>query len=112
MLAALFNIPQTRQDMQRFSFANADLHSRVRRAIELRSATPPDDVILDPLPEGDGLVAWMWRHQMVHNQTNALLGIAGNDLTDVDFQDQGQIASWIWLHAQEHRRACEILGLD
>jgi hypothetical protein len=42
---------------------------------------------------------------------DSILGIAGNDLSDVDWSNPDQLESWVWLHAQEHYRAETILGI-
>lgn len=49
-------------------------------------------------------------HQQMHNDFGIILGIQGNDLTNVDFQDQDQRESWFFLNLTQHRSAAEALG--
>ncbi|MDE2470256.1 MAG: hypothetical protein KGL35_16280 [Bradyrhizobium sp.] len=107
MIAALFNNITTPEALHQFSFANADLHARMTARLGLATV-----YVLDPIPTGPALTDWLWRHQEAHNLFNAALGIAGNDLTDVDFQKPDQLASWVWLHAQEHYQAANKLGIS
>ena len=110
MLATLFNVFTDERGMGQFSFANADLHRRQNTALRGLGAAPID-YVLDPIPPGENAEAWLQTHQQAHTQVNTLLGIVGNDLSDVDFKNPDQVASWVWLHAQEHRQATAKLGI-
>jgi len=113
MLATLFNIFQDQVGMSQFAFANADLHDRQNAAILQRYSVSLPAYVLDPISlENTGLENWLQIHQDIHTRTNSILGIAGNDLSDVDFRNPNQVASWIWLHAQEHVQASNKLGLS
>lgn len=54
---------------------------------------------------------WLWRHQQMHNDMNAVLGIAGNELSDVDFKQAHQVQAWLALHFEEHLQARQKLGI-
>lgn len=113
-LATLFNIPSDPFAFQQFSFSNAEHHVLIANAIQTlyNQATPA--YILDPIPVLDsqgGAGVWLYNHQAVHNFQNAVLGIAGNDLTGVDWQKPDEVADWINLHAEEHRTAATRLGI-
>ena len=109
-LATLLNIPGEERGMLDFSFANQDEHfkiaERVRAIFDVSLLVQP----LDPL-RIDDLSGWLYRHQQMHNQQNAVLGIRGNDLTGLDPQDKAQLAGWIWLHFSEHQQAANVLRL-
>lgn len=60
------------------------------------------------LPEN--LNDFLQQHQRWHNDMNASLGIPGNDLSSVDFQDEKQMDAWMFLHYQEHLAAVTTLG--
>ena len=111
MLATLYNVFTDHIGRSQFSLANADLHIRANNAAALQGARLPS-YVLDPMPDGgDGLENWLFLHQDIHHRLNTLLGVAGNDLTDVDFSKPEEAASWIWLHAQEHLQQATRLGI-
>ena len=110
MLASLFNVPRTDRELAQFSFANNDEHIKIATALQNQKGIYIPSYILDPiLPENKD--QWLNAHQDIHNYIDNALGIVGNDLSEVDFNNPGQVASWIWLHAQEHYQAANILGL-
>lgn len=111
-LATLFNIPNFSDvDTQsHFSFANNDHHRQIASAVfRLYNIVLPV-YLLDPMPMYS-LGIWLQNHQDAHNAQNAVLGIAGNDLSDLDLSKPDQISSWIFLHAIEHRQAADKLQL-
>lgn len=109
-LATLYNVPTTPEEFNIFSFANSDEHTNIVRALIVQYNVPSPVYVLDPLPLQD-MGTWLEQHQILHNIMNGVLGTNSNDLTDVDFKDQDQLAEWIWLHAQEHFTAAGLLGL-
>lgn len=109
-LATLYNIPNDENSLAEFSFTNADEHTKIARAVLTNYAVTLPLFVLDPVPLFD-MGAWLYQHQQAHNQQNSVLGIAGNDLTDVDFTSPDQIANWIQLHVAEHIQAANILRL-
>ena len=110
MLASLFNVFKDKQGMDQFSFANNDSHLRISVAIRATYSVTIPSYIIDPIPFRD-LGTWLNTHQAVHNYVDVILGIAGNDLSDVDWRNPDQLSSWIWLHAQEHYQAETRLGI-
>ena len=110
MLAGLYNDIVDDQSLQHFSFINADQHTQIIDAIARKYNVALPVYILDPISTNNP-ANWLYTHQAAHNDMNAILGIAGNDLTDVDFKNKEQVASWVWLHAQEHYQASNKLGI-
>lgn len=110
MIAALFNVPTTARSWAQFSFHNRDQHQLAALSIRAQLGVSLTEYILDPIPVND-LAAWLNLHQQSHNQVNEALGVAGNDLSAVDPNDQGQIEAWIQNHAAEHRAWGNILGI-
>jgi hypothetical protein len=106
-LANLFNIPHSEEDLQVFSFSNMDQHRQIVDAVTKQRLTLYP---LDPIPTQDART-WLMIHQQAHVEFTSALGIAGVDLTAVDFHDPEQMASWIRLHADEHMQAANKLGL-
>lgn len=109
-LPSLFNVPLTPQELAIWTFANMDEHSKIAAAAlaQLKATLPLFP--LDPIPLFD-IGTWAYNHQVIHDAQNAVLGIAGNDLTTIDLNDTAQLANWIQLHAQEHYQAAGLLGL-
>ena len=110
MLASLYNIPTDEETFNRFSFANVDQHRKIISAIRTLYGKSLTEFILDPVPPSD-LPAWAYRHQQMHNAQNAVLGIAGNDLTTVDYTRPDEMEDWVQIHAQEHYKAAAQLGI-
>ena len=109
-LATLQNVPLNEQAFLMFSFVNADEHAKiVNKARDLLQVDLPS-YILDPI-SFDDLQGWLQRHQQAHNEMDAVLGIRGADLTEVDLENPAQLAAWIWQHSQEHIQAATILRL-
>jgi len=111
-LAAIYNVPDDARSLAQFAFINKMSHQAIATAIreQTNGATIPLPV-LDPMPLNDALRTWLIQHQQTHNQQNAILGISGNDLSDVDFTKSEQVSAWIKLHADEHTQAHNILQL-
>lgn len=110
-IAALFNIPGDADSLGWFSFQNAASHAGIAAAVKTQLAVVLVQYPLDPMPLGEALGGWLYNHQSMHDQQNAVLGIAGNDLTTFDIKDRSQVVNWIQLHAEEHRQAESLLGL-
>mgnify|MGYP001562264443 CR=1 FL=1 len=93
-----------------WSFTHAAHHKDINRVVfELGGSALPE-YILDPFNPND-MNTWLYQHQLMHDAQNAVLGIAGFNLTRVDWEDQGDRDAWLWNHAQEHYQAGAILGL-
>lgn len=110
-LASLFNRPTNESDTLRWAFSNSAEHAKIIRAIRQQlNITTLQTFILDPIPAHDKN-SWLLRHQVVHNQMNAVTGVNGNDLSVVDFNNPEELQAWIDLHAQEHYQTNAILGI-
>lgn len=110
-IAAIFNIPSTMDELNSWSFAHADHHRNLNSFIQTHAGVTLPQYVLDPINPAD-LGTWLFQHQDLHSQMDAILGISGFDLLDVDLTDQGQLAGWIWLNSQEHYQAAEITGVS
>lgn len=81
-------------------------------SIQFAPASPVDlqQFILDPMnPNNLGL--WLYWHQLMHAQADALLGIEGYDLLGLDWDDPQQFSEWLRLNGDEHTRICALLGV-
>ena len=112
-LAALWNIPETDDQLSEWSFQNAAAHADIVRVIYQLTGQQLDQFVLDPFnPKDPGsFQPWLYQHYAMHQQMDAILGIQGYDLTDVDFTNEGLLAGWIQTHASEHMQAGQILNL-
>jgi hypothetical protein len=107
-VANLFNIPNSKQDWNEYSFAlQGTLRDINRRIYETQSVVIPE-YILDPIDLNEPSVQ-LYNLQDWMNAINAELGIAGFDYIDVDFSQQGNLASWTWLLATNIRQAANQL---
>ena len=109
-IAALFNVPQTPEELNEWACAHAQHHREIIASIQTSKGVQLVQYPLDPIPVND-LGAWVYQHQQMHNQYEAILGIAGYDLTDVNLQDRGQLEGWVFLNANSHLQAANILGI-
>lgn len=114
-IAGLFNIPEDEQQLAQWSFINAAHHTDIIRVIFQATNQSLSSYVLDPMPvslrNSNMMQVWLYQHQIMHQEMDVVLGIAGYDLTDVDLSDKGQLAGWIQAHANEHIQAGQILGL-
>lgn len=109
-VAAIYNVPEDPASLLEWSFNHMAHHRDINRRIWELYNVRIDEYSLDPMNPKD-LGVWGYQHQLMHNDQNAVLGISGNDLLDVNWQDQGEREVWILLNASEHYRASNILGV-
>lgn len=109
MNAGLFNIPSDKETLQHFAFYNRDAHELAVRAIQRTTGVLLPSYPIDPIPDND-FGGWLYAHQAMHNSVNSALGLAGNDLSDLDPSKAEQMTTWTQLHASEHRTWGQILG--
>lgn len=110
MLATLNSLPATPEEFATWSFSHSSHHRDIIRVIYQTTSQRLDEYVLDPF-NIDDMGNWPYLHQVMHQQFNAVLGLAGFDLSEVDWRDDDLIRSWINQHANEHYRAGAILGL-
>jgi hypothetical protein len=109
-VAGLFNVPSTQSELNTWTFAHAAHHVDINRVIFQRTGVALASYVLDPLDPNNAEV-WLYQHQLLHQAQDAILGIEGYDLLDVDLKDQDQLAGWIWVNADEHYKAAQILEI-
>ena len=109
-LAALYNLPGSQEELDEWSFAHAAHHRDLIDAIQRKFGLFSDSYVLDPFNPKD-MGTWLYQHQTMHFTLDAQIGLSGFDLTDVDWQDRGQLSGWIYLNANEHYNAALILGV-
>lgn len=109
-LADLYNVPTNDAERAQWAFAHMAHHRDINRRIyELVKIALPE-YILDPVnPDDTG--DWEYQHQLMHDNQNQLLGINGQDLTDIDWKDQRILNAWVFLNSSEHYQASNILEI-
>ena len=109
-IASLYNVPSTDAERATWAFIHMAHHRDINRRIyELVKVAFPEYPLDQINIEDTG--AWEYLHQQMHDNENALLGISGNDLSDVNWKDQNALAGWIQLNGQEHFQASNILEI-
>lgn len=106
-VASIANVPSDPESMLQWSFSHMAHHRDInRRILEVFHVQLPEFPLdpFDPVFMGD-------QHQTMHNNQNAVLSISGNDLLDVEWQDEAQKSVWIFLNFTEHLKAGNILGV-
>lgn len=109
-LAVLFELPQSRQHWDTWAFVNMAHHRDINRVLFETTGTRINESVLDPF-DIDQPDSWLTKHQVMHQEQNAALGIQGFDLQNVDFEDKEAMEAWITAHANEHYQAAQILGI-
>lgn len=107
-VADLANVPQTQEEMLIYSALHMAHHIDVNAAIlSLHNITLPA-FPLDPITPDDP--AWGYLHQEMHNNNDAILGVSGFDLIEVNWRDPQQRAAWAWLNFQLHYQEAQATG--
>jgi len=109
-IAALYNVPSTQGELETWSFAHAAHHNDINRIIQQSTGVLLPSYILDPF-DPNNAQTWLYQHQALHQAQDAILGIEGFDLLDVNLQNSNELAGWIFLNSQEHYQAAKILGI-
>jgi hypothetical protein len=120
-LAALWNYPQSPAEFAMWTFNHAATHQDINRFISQQFAPNGQpgsglvlpSYVLDPTDPRDlnATLTWAYQHAIMHQNQNAVLGIAGQDLTELDWQDAEAMAGWFQDHSNEHLQAAQKLGI-
>lgn len=106
MLAGLLNIPTDAPSRGNWSFIHQDQHAKIVSAVFTQKSQELPSFSFDPMPDPDpkdgNFITWVQNHQAAHTAFTSVLGIDGNDLSDVDFSKPDQMETWIRLHFSEH----------
>ena len=107
-IADVWNIPGNPTELARWSTLHMILHRDQNRAALMLFNTILPEYILDPTDfTSNG--TWMQNHQTMHNNIDALTGVAQFDLLEVNWQDEDQRIGWIQGHAQLHQQESNAL---
>lgn len=99
-LVDLLNTPKNEAEWEIYSFSNREQVSEIRQAIKVQKNTILRDYVLYPI-NFDNIKFWLQNNQQAHLDFNAVLGLQGSDLQDVDIKEPNQLQSWVWINYQE-----------
>lgn len=111
-LANLANVPADPNTLAEWSFSHMDHHRQIADRIKSVYGIDVPVYPLDPVDlSQSGTSDQLYQHQEMHSAYEAVLSILGNDLTDVNWQDEAQRSDWIFLNFSSHQQAGQILGI-
>jgi hypothetical protein len=109
-LPPLYQPPEGSRGWEEYWFQHFQDHLEIVQAIQNTLNVPLTVYDIDPWTNTDkeGILE---RHEQFHNDMNGVLQIPGNDLSEVDFKNPGQVKAWVWLNYQEHLNAHMALAI-
>lgn len=109
-LASLLNMDQGEGGLEVWLFDHARDHDILITAAQKATGINYQRYILGAV-FGKNMQDWLLDHQKAHDDLVSATGVIGNDLQDVDFNDEKQRAAWLQLDWQEHNAFHEALGV-
>lgn len=109
-IAGIYNVPSTQDELNTWAATHATHHLLIIETIYRLLGIQLTQYVLDPIDPADS-EGWLLQHQNMHADFDALLGISGYNLLDVNMQDQNEFAGWIFLNSDEHYQASNILEI-
>jgi len=106
----LFDITASDASLEQFFFWNAQDHIEINQAIQAQKTVNLFERVLHPV-DPQAFDIWLELHQQSHNDINQVLGLNGNDLSELDFSDKSKVSEWMNLHAQEHLSMRQVLKI-
>ena len=103
MTPLLYNTPHDEGSL--FEWASIHQKDHFAIAAEIQRKLSGTTVILmpiDPIPLQADMLTWAMNHQLMHSEMDDAVGVAGFDLTAVNFSQRQELEIWIQLHAAEH----------
>lgn len=110
-LAAVLYPSPTEEGWTEWSHANYQHHLAIERALLQVKGVQATPFRIWPVGENQ-FEDWLEQHQQAHTLFCNELGIAGLDLTDLDFKDKSKKDFWYFAHFQQHQAAAQLLGLS
>ncbi len=109
-LADIASVPTDEATLKKWSFCHQVAHFDINRRIQEKFNLLLPMFVLDPI-DPNNMDVWNYQHQIIHSDMDQILGISGNDLLGLDFNDKGITQAWLFLHFPEHQQAAQKLGL-
>jgi hypothetical protein len=99
----LYNTPYDEGSLLEWSSVHQKDHFGIASQIMQKfSGTTVLLMPIDPVPLQLDMLTWAMNHQFMHNEMDNVVGVAGFDLSSVNFMQREQLLIWINLHAMEH----------
>jgi len=109
-VADLFNTPDTDEEMATWSQLHFAHHVLINQAILEQHNVALPMYLINPVNLEDA-AAFLNLHQQLHTNADQVLGVASQNLLDVDWNDPGQREGWIQLNAQLHVAEANATGV-
>lgn len=109
-LPLLYQQPTDADSWRAWTFSHAVNHYDWIGAVAVQKQKALAQYQLTPVDKVN-LGMFLYNHQTMHNQVNAVLGTAGYDLLSLDLEDEEGFAMWLKLNADEHVRISAQLGV-
>ena len=109
-LPLLYSQPTDDDSWRSWAFNHAANHYDMLQAVLVQKQQNLAQYSLDPM-DPNNLGYWLYQHQEMHNQVNAVLKTSGYDLLALDWDDPDQFSEWLLLNGSEHQRICAALGI-
>jgi hypothetical protein len=109
-VADLFNAPKTDREVAAWSFAHMAHHRDLNAQVfKLHNILLPE-YVLDPIVPAS-IQGFLNLHQIMHNNLDLILGVSGNDLSQVDWDNVSEREGWIYLNATLHVAEAQKAGI-
>ena len=109
-LPLLYSQPTDDDSWRSWAFNHAANHYYILQAVLVQKSQNLTQFCLDPM-DPDNLGLWLYQHQEMHDQVNALLATTGYDLLSYDWDDPDEFAEWLRLNGDEHTRINAALNI-
>lgn len=103
----------TDSGLEEWSFSHQAHHLAIIDAMQQERDIKLPERLIYPINFQDpaSVTVFMREHQSAHNDFQAILGIQGNDIANVDFTNPGEREAFFFLHFQAHLAAATALKL-
>lgn len=85
-------------------------HKEIIQAIQAQKGISLTQYQIEPYNKHDE-GGWLLRHQALHDDMNGVLGLAGNDLQNIDISTEDGRKEMELMHFREHQNARQALGI-
>ena len=109
-LVNLISPPPGPAGWEEFWFNNWIDHELIHSNIQTDKSDNTTIYVIIPWHEADASDL-LEKHQLYHDDMNGVLGLNGQDLSQVNLKDEQAVKAWVWQHYQEHQAVHQALGI-
>ena len=109
-VADIFNVPSNDQELAAWSNLHMIWHRSMNLAAFEQFNVALPEFILDPA-DFSSRSGFLQNHQTMHDNLDALYGVASYNIIDVDMTDPSQRAGWFAAHAELTRSESNAAGV-